>query len=360
MAINLSPSGGPPSLGRFINRDTIGEAGGLNLYAYVRNRVPNAFDYLGMFVVLPDPFARVWARPPGEIFRHPWVSNPVGAVGGFLTATAGGVTLVTAPASGPFAPLQAAAGGFLFVQGEAQFSASIANMGMLLSGDRSYQQVSNTGLLGLTNSLVNIGAGMNPQKDEFLYGSIDFGLTVGISRAAPSPQVFGQFTDPISTILDFESATEVLSTFPTDLQSVGSEAVTTSAGGAAIPPVLFPSPGSVSRPTFLVSTSPPGPHFVRPGSAAPATASGHSSVDRAPISSDTIPISEFRVHVSPVPRVYIGRPMTGGLRATQISTAGGTTFLGSAEIAEALSGIGSDPSAFADELKRRMEEEISR
>ncbi|HYC70587.1 MAG TPA: RHS repeat-associated core domain-containing protein [Opitutaceae bacterium] len=37
-----------PALGRFINRDTIGEAGGLNLYAYVSNRVPNAYDYLGM------------------------------------------------------------------------------------------------------------------------------------------------------------------------------------------------------------------------------------------------------------------------------------------------------------------------
>ena len=43
-----------PSLGRFINRDTIGEAGGLNLYAYVGNRVPNAFDMLGMS--LSDPW----------------------------------------------------------------------------------------------------------------------------------------------------------------------------------------------------------------------------------------------------------------------------------------------------------------
>lgn len=37
-----------PSLGRFINRDSAGEQGGLNLYAYVSNRVPNAWDYLGM------------------------------------------------------------------------------------------------------------------------------------------------------------------------------------------------------------------------------------------------------------------------------------------------------------------------
>jgi RHS repeat-associated protein len=36
-------------LGRFLNRDSIGEQGGLNLYAYVSNRVPNAWDYLGMF-----------------------------------------------------------------------------------------------------------------------------------------------------------------------------------------------------------------------------------------------------------------------------------------------------------------------
>lgn len=37
-----------PSLGRFVTRDTIGEQGGINLYAYVRNGVPNAWDYLGM------------------------------------------------------------------------------------------------------------------------------------------------------------------------------------------------------------------------------------------------------------------------------------------------------------------------
>ncbi len=36
-----------PSLGRFLNRDSIGEQGGLNLYAYVNNRVPNAWDMLG-------------------------------------------------------------------------------------------------------------------------------------------------------------------------------------------------------------------------------------------------------------------------------------------------------------------------
>jgi RHS repeat-associated protein len=37
-----------PTLGKFINRDTIAEQGGLNLYAYVSNRVPNSFDRLGM------------------------------------------------------------------------------------------------------------------------------------------------------------------------------------------------------------------------------------------------------------------------------------------------------------------------
>ncbi len=38
-----------PSLGRFINRDSIGEQGGLNLYAYCGNNAVNKWDYLGMW-----------------------------------------------------------------------------------------------------------------------------------------------------------------------------------------------------------------------------------------------------------------------------------------------------------------------
>lgn len=41
-----------PGLGRFINRDPIEEAGGLNLYAYVRNNPVNKWDYLGMALTL--------------------------------------------------------------------------------------------------------------------------------------------------------------------------------------------------------------------------------------------------------------------------------------------------------------------
>ena len=36
-----------PSLGRFLNRDPIGEAGGTNLYAFVENNPVNGWDYLG-------------------------------------------------------------------------------------------------------------------------------------------------------------------------------------------------------------------------------------------------------------------------------------------------------------------------
>jgi len=37
-----------PSLGRFVNRDPIEEAGGINLYAFVGNNGVNGWDYLGM------------------------------------------------------------------------------------------------------------------------------------------------------------------------------------------------------------------------------------------------------------------------------------------------------------------------
>ncbi len=35
-------------MGRFVNRDPLGEQGGHNLYAYVRNNAINRWDYLGM------------------------------------------------------------------------------------------------------------------------------------------------------------------------------------------------------------------------------------------------------------------------------------------------------------------------
>jgi RHS repeat-associated protein len=37
-----------PELGRWINRDPIGEKGGVNLFAFVRNQAPNAVDRLGL------------------------------------------------------------------------------------------------------------------------------------------------------------------------------------------------------------------------------------------------------------------------------------------------------------------------
>jgi len=40
-----------PSLGRFLNRDTISEQGGLNLYAYCSNNGVNHWDYLGNIVL---------------------------------------------------------------------------------------------------------------------------------------------------------------------------------------------------------------------------------------------------------------------------------------------------------------------
>ncbi|MCO5043845.1 MAG: RHS repeat-associated core domain-containing protein [Kiritimatiellae bacterium] len=37
-----------PQLGRWLNRDRIGERGGLNLYSFVKNNAPNGIDLLGL------------------------------------------------------------------------------------------------------------------------------------------------------------------------------------------------------------------------------------------------------------------------------------------------------------------------
>ena len=43
-----------PSLGRFLNRDPIGEEGGQNLYAFVQNDPVNGADYLGMETIIGE------------------------------------------------------------------------------------------------------------------------------------------------------------------------------------------------------------------------------------------------------------------------------------------------------------------
>ena len=42
-----------PNIGRWISRDPIAEVGGVNLYGFLENHVPDRFDYLGLNIVAP-------------------------------------------------------------------------------------------------------------------------------------------------------------------------------------------------------------------------------------------------------------------------------------------------------------------
>ena len=55
-----------PELGRWINRDPIGEKGGANLYEFVRNEPIDAFDPLGLIPPMPGP-----SPPPGPRIPPP-------------------------------------------------------------------------------------------------------------------------------------------------------------------------------------------------------------------------------------------------------------------------------------------------
>ncbi len=55
-----------PSLGRFINRDPIGEQGGVNLYAFVGNDPVNRWDYLGLDDEAPNLTKCIWVKEGGE------------------------------------------------------------------------------------------------------------------------------------------------------------------------------------------------------------------------------------------------------------------------------------------------------
>lgn len=56
-----------PSLGRWINRDPIGESGGLNLYGFVRNRPVNRVDKLGLAESNLAMLLRELAQKPGYL-----------------------------------------------------------------------------------------------------------------------------------------------------------------------------------------------------------------------------------------------------------------------------------------------------
>ncbi|MBA4182342.1 MAG: type IV secretion protein Rhs, partial [Anaerolinea sp.] len=55
-----------PSMGRFINRDPIAEAGGLNLYGFCGNDGINRWDYLGQ-----SWFSKTWKKLKTWIYKHP-------------------------------------------------------------------------------------------------------------------------------------------------------------------------------------------------------------------------------------------------------------------------------------------------
>ncbi len=72
-----------PSLGRFINRDTLGEKGGVNLYGFTENNPLNSFDYLGMITATINGAKYDVSAIPGVAFNPRslpggtiWTSNP--------------------------------------------------------------------------------------------------------------------------------------------------------------------------------------------------------------------------------------------------------------------------------------------
>ncbi|MBW8780717.1 MAG: RHS repeat-associated core domain-containing protein [Verrucomicrobia bacterium] len=72
-----------PHNGRFINRDPIEEAGGMNLYGFCGNDGVNHWDYLGNSWL-----SKIWHKITKWVGAHEWAAIAIGAVVGVLTAGA--------------------------------------------------------------------------------------------------------------------------------------------------------------------------------------------------------------------------------------------------------------------------------
>ena len=86
-----------PSLGRFLNRDPIGEMGGTNLYAFVENDPVNGWDYLGLEEACDpaDSAAGLCDETPRRrgFFKRlgKGIGNAIGGIGRAVVGFAGGV-----------------------------------------------------------------------------------------------------------------------------------------------------------------------------------------------------------------------------------------------------------------------------
>ncbi len=69
-----------PSLGRFINKDPIGEQGGLNLYGFCRNDGVNGLDYLGQVAFYADAGTGAIPEPTGG-----WAHGNAFSIVGYAT-----------------------------------------------------------------------------------------------------------------------------------------------------------------------------------------------------------------------------------------------------------------------------------
>ncbi|MCP4590268.1 MAG: hypothetical protein GY842_05970 [bacterium] len=80
-----------PSLGRFLQRDPIGVAGGLNVYAYVENAPTNHVDPLGLFFLEWEDISRNLKRASSALKKHAenmtGKSSPLGAARGPIEVT---------------------------------------------------------------------------------------------------------------------------------------------------------------------------------------------------------------------------------------------------------------------------------
>lgn len=139
-----------PNLQRWIQRDRIGETGGLNLYEYVGNNPIGYVDPLGFQIASPANFALGWSAPPG--YESQWNSQfqaanaqalpmEAGALAGVAT---GGAIMAAAPAG-----VAAFAGGYPLAAGAGAASGYVGNgVANTLSGQPFNQNAGTAAGLG--------------------------------------------------------------------------------------------------------------------------------------------------------------------------------------------------------------------
>ena len=308
-----------PSLGRFINQDPSGEQGGLNLYAFCRNKGVNAWDYLGM-------------GEHDQNNTYNWISTAGAGVGGIFGIGLGVVVIVGTGGLGG-----AVLGGVILASGTFQTAGATSNVITLAGGGSTTDMVPASGIIGTANYVINASTGRDLHDGDGLASGGD--LVVGFLTTGVPFKFNPSGVEVISKTADdwIGATTTVLAAVDTGktLYDGGQEGTNTSTTQPTGPttrttgPIVHTGPTIQTPPLLPLSQDTGGIHFTIPNVTGDGTNGTGSTSGDGMASGTALQLDMFKVTIKAPPGVQVQPNQTNSNKETPGQQANTAAYLSS-------------------------------